>query len=86
MDLVQPVHDEREADELATRLRGSDYTVDSVESAPATSTLNIPVVQSPSIHVVKSSTTASVTVTASGVSATRRSPGAWRSPTCCRSR
>ena len=36
-------------------------TVDSAESAPATSTLNIPVVQSPSIAVVKSSTTASVT-------------------------
>ncbi len=39
-------------------------TVDSVESAPATSTLNIPVAQSPSIHVVKSSTTVSVTAAA----------------------
>ena len=36
-------------------------TVDSAESAPDTSTLNIPVAQSPSIDVVKSSTTASVT-------------------------
>jgi uncharacterized repeat protein (TIGR01451 family) len=36
-------------------------TADSTESAPATSTLNIPVTQSPSIHVVKSSTTAAVT-------------------------
>ena len=35
-------------------------TVDSAESAPATSSLNIPVAQSPSIHVVKSSTTATV--------------------------
>ena len=32
-------------------------TADSTESAPATSTLNIPVVQSPAIDVVKSSTT-----------------------------
>ena len=48
--------DGRGREPVATRSRSTP-----TESAPATSTLNIPIVQSPAIAVVKSSTTASIT-------------------------
>ena len=58
---VRLLHTVTQAEVDAGGNLSNTVTADSVESAPATSTLNIPIAQSPSINVVKSSTTSSVT-------------------------